>query len=106
MVPHSHGGNELSKTSATRSNPYFLTPNFFLRVLNRAIGSTSFVGVKVIQNQTSITDLLLTAQATVAEAAISAPSKHGSAQPKHGRYLSGENTNGNTSTVAHIAAIK
>jgi hypothetical protein len=46
------------------------------------------------------------AQATVAEAAISAPSKHGSAQPKHGRYLNGENTNGNTSTVAHIATIK
>jgi hypothetical protein len=49
---------------------------------------------------------LLHNKATVAEAAISAPSKHGSAQPKHGRYLSGENTNGNTSTVAHIAAIK
>jgi hypothetical protein len=50
--------------------------------------------------------VVVTAQATVAEAAISAPSKHGSAQPKHGRYLNGENTNGNTCTVAHIATIK
>ena len=65
-----------------------------------------FAGNEVIPDRTSITDLSPTAQATVAEAATSAPSKRGNAPPKHGLYQNGENTNANISTVAHIATTR